>query len=58
MTLAEAQGLYDLAMSKAAQAASEGRFDRAAGYVAAAALYWRHIDAMKTAIENMKGTKQ
>jgi len=58
MTIAEAQGLYDLAMNKAAQAASEGRFERAAGYVAAAALYWKQLDAMKTAIENMKGIKQ
>ena len=58
MTLAQAQSLYDSAMAKAAQAAKAGRFDSAAGYLSAAAIYWRRLSELKSAVEAMKGNKQ
>lgn len=58
MTLLEAESLYNLAMTKAAGAAAKGRFDKAAGYLSAAAIYWRRLSELKSAVEAMKGTKQ
>lgn len=58
MTLLEAESLYNLAMNKAANAAAEGRFDKAAGYVSAAALYWQHLSQLRNAVEAMKGQRQ
>ena len=58
MTLLETESLYNLAMEKAAQAAKAGRFDSAAGYLSAAAIYWRRLSELKSAVEAMKGIKQ
>jgi len=58
MTLAQAQSLYDSTMVKAAEAAKAGRFDSAAGYLSAAAIYWRRLSELKATVEAMKGTKQ
>jgi hypothetical protein len=58
MTIAEARAAYDQAMNQAAQAASRGRFDAASAFLNLAAMHWRRLDAMKTAIETMKGTNQ
>lgn len=57
MTISQAQSLYDFAMVKAAQAAKAGRFDSAAGYLSAAAIYWRRLSELKSAVEAMKGNK-
>ena len=58
MTLAQAQSLYDSTMVKAAEAAKAGRFDSAAGYLSAAAIYWRRLSELKATVEAMKGNKQ
>lgn len=58
MTIAEARAAYDQAMNQAAHAASRGRFDAASAYLNLAAIRWRQLDAMQTAIETMKGTNQ
>lgn len=58
MTIAEARAAYDNAMNQAACAASRGRFDAASAYLNLAAMHWRRLDEMKTAIETMKGEKQ
>lgn len=58
MTIAEARAAYDQAMNQAAHAASRGRFDAASAFLNLAAMHWRQLDAMKTAIETMKGTEK
>ena len=52
MTLAQAQSLYDSTMVKAAEAAKAGRFDSAAGYLSAAAIYWRRLDRKSTRLNS------
>lgn len=55
MTLTEAESQYHLAMTKAANAASRGRFDAASAFLNLAAMHWRRLSELKAAIEAMKG---